>query len=127
VHADGFGFEEDLSTRVEPGGYEILHDLVLAVHRDRPPAGELVHIDAVALPAETQFDPVVDHPFLLHPITDTRVGQHVNRVLLEHARPDSVFDVVAAAVLEHDRLDALKVQEVREHQPRGSCPHDPNL
>src|SRR5829696_7906084 len=42
VDADSFGLEEDLSARVEPGGDEILDDLVLAVDRNRA-SGKLFH------------------------------------------------------------------------------------
>ncbi len=127
VETDGFGLEDDLPARVEPGGDEVLDDLVLAVHRDRTPSGELVHVDAVALPTEPQLDAVMDHTLLLHTVTDTRLVQQVDRVLLQHARPDPLLDVVAAADLEHDRLDALQVQKVREHKPRRSGPDDPDL
>src|SRR5215210_5308554 len=125
--ADGFGFEDDLSARLEPGGDEVFHHLVLAVDRDRASPGELEQVDAVALPVEPQLDAVVDHPLPLHPVADARLVQQVDRALLQHARPDPVLYVIAAAGLEHDRLDTLQVQQVREQQPRRSTPDDPNL
>ena len=69
----------------------------------------------------------MDHPLPVHRVTDAQLSQQVDRVLFEHACPDPILDVVAAVPLEHDRLDVLQVQKVREHQPRRPRPDDPNL
>ncbi len=42
--------------------------------------------------------------------------QQVDGALLEHARADAVLAVVAAAALEHDRLDAAAAQELGQHE-----------
>src|SRR3954468_16612335 len=38
VDAGVLGLEDDLSARIDPGADEVLHHLVLAINRDRPPA-----------------------------------------------------------------------------------------
>ena len=53
--------------------------------------------------------------------------QQVDGALLEHAGAHALLDVLAAAVLEHDRLDAAQVQQVREQQPGGAGADDADL
>jgi hypothetical protein len=81
----------------------------------------------VAAPAEPQLDAVVDHPLAPHPLADAELGEQVDRPLLEHAGADTVLDVVARAVLEDDRLDALSVQQLSEREPRRTGAHDADL
>jgi hypothetical protein len=47
-----------------------------------------VQVDAVALSTEPQLDAVVDHPFLLRLISDSRLGQQIDGALLEHTSSD---------------------------------------
>ena len=58
---------------------------------------------------------------------DPGVDEEVGDRLLEHAGADAVLDVVAAPVLQHDRLDALAVEEVREREACGPGADDPDL
>ena len=51
----------------------------------------------------------------------------IDRALLEHAGAHALDDVVPAAVLEDDRVDALEVQQVAEHQPGGAGADDADL
>ena len=53
--------------------------------------------------------------------------EQVDRALLEHAGADALLDVLAAAGLQHDRLDALGLQQLREHQSRRPGADDPDL
>ena len=50
---------------IEPGGNQVLHDLLLAVDRDPATAGESREVDPVPLPLELQLDAVVNEPFFL--------------------------------------------------------------
>ena len=102
---------------VEPRGDQVLDDLGLAVDDDRPAVGELAERDPVPLAVELELDPVVDDALALQPLADAGLGEQVDRALLEHAGPDPVLDVVAAAVLEHDRLDPRPLEQPRERQP----------
>ena len=81
----------------------------------------------MALAVELQLDAVVDDPLPLQAVADTGVDEEVRRALLEHAGADTMLDVVSAAVLEHDGLDAFAVEQVREHQPGGTGADDRHL
>ncbi len=70
---------------------------------------------------------MVDDPFALHPLAHAGLGQQVGDALFEHSRPDPRLDVLAAPVLEHDRVDPLQVQEVREHEARWAGADDADL
>ena len=58
---------------------------------------------------------------------DPRLGEQLDRSLLQHARADAVLDVVAAAVLEHDRLDPGALEQSRERQPGRPGTDDADL
>ena len=81
----------------------------------------------MALPGELELDAVVDDPLALHPLPHARLDEQVGCALLEHARADAVLDVLAAAVLEHDRLDALALEQPGEHQAGGAGADDADL
>ncbi len=136
VDGDVRHLEEQREIRVEPRGDQILHDLGLAVDRDRAPACELAQWDAMPLAVELKLDAVVDDSLVQHAVPHSRLDEEIGRALLEHAGADPVLDVVAATVLEHDRLDALALEQagqsqpgrsgaddrhLRSHQPLGSC------
>ena len=127
VNRDVGHLEEQREIRVEPREDQILDDLGLAVDRDRSAAGELAERNAMALAVELELDAVVDDPLPLQAVADTGVDEEVRRALLEHTGADTMLDVVSAAVLEHDGLDAFAVKEVREHQPGGTGADDRDL
>jgi hypothetical protein len=76
---------------------------------------------------EAQFYSVMGKAFALHPFTDACFDQQVDGALLEQAGADSLLDVLPAARFQHHGLDALKVEQMREHQPGGSCTDDADL
>ena len=127
VHADVVDLEEQRQPALQPRGDQVLDDLRLSVDHDRAPAGELAERDPVALAVELELDPVVDDAFALQPVGDARLRQQLDGALLEDARPDPVLDVVAAAVLEHDRLDPRALEQPRERQPRRAGADDSHL
>ena len=88
---------------------EVLDNLLLAIHRDRTPAGELVQVDTIAAPAEAQLDPMVDRPLPLHAFPEAGLRQKVDRAVLQHPRSHRRLQLVAGADLKHHRLDALQV------------------
>jgi hypothetical protein len=51
----------------------------------------------------------------------------VHRRLLEHAGAHALLHVLAVAALDHDGLDAPKLQQAAEHQPRGPASDDRDL
>jgi hypothetical protein len=80
-----------------------------------------MHIDAMAAPAKTQLDAVMDESLSPHPLADARFVQDVYSALLQNARPDAALDVLAAAGFDHDGLDALQPQQTAEQQSRRAC------
>src|SRR5262245_11781630 len=127
AHAHVLDFEEYLGAGVEPGADQILNDLGLAVDRDGAPAGQLMHIDAMATPAKTQLDAVVDESLSTHPLADASFVEDVHSALLQHARPDAALDILAAAGFDHYGFDALQPQQTTEQQSRRPCPYDADL
>src|SRR5262245_21944902 len=110
--------EEDTPIRGEPGADEILDDLLLRVHRDRAAAGQAGKVDAMAAPAEAQFDAAMNESLSPHAFSRAAFAKQVRRRLLEHTGANALLDVLPAAIFENDRLDALQMQEVRKQQPR---------
>ena len=81
----------------------------------------------VALAAELEMDAAVDDALPVGALADARVAEQVDRALLEHAGADPVLDVVAAAALEHDRLDARAVEQLGEREAGRAGADDPDL
>ena len=81
----------------------------------------------MAAAAEAQLDAVMAQAFALHPLADAGFGEEIDRALLEHAGAHAMLDVVAVAALEHDRLDAGAVQQMRQHESRGTRAEDAYL
>jgi hypothetical protein len=127
VNGDVGHLEEQREISVEPRCDQVLDDLGLAVDRDRAAAGELAQWDAMTLAVELELDAVVDDSLPPQALADTGIDEQVGRSLLEHAGADTMLDVVSAAVLQHDRLDAFAVKKVREHQPGGAGADDRHL
>src|SRR5262249_12865982 len=84
-------------------------------------------IDVMQGAAEGEIDAVVEHAFALHALAHPGLDQEIACPLLDETGADAVFDIVAAAVLQHDRLDARQMQQMRQHQPGGPRPHDADL
>ena len=100
---------------------------MLGVNRNAASAGELAEVDAVAASAESQLDAVVHQALAPHSIAQAGFIQQVDGALLQHAGPDTLLDVLPAPGLDHHRLDALQVQQVRQHQTGRAGAHDSNL
>src|SRR5262245_12196912 len=77
-----------------------------------------MHIDAMATPAKTQLDAVVDESLSAHPLADARFVEDVHSALLQHSRPDAALDILAAAGFDHYGFDALQPQQAAEQQSR---------
>ena len=79
------------------------------------------------LAVELQLDAVVHEALAAHALAHARGVQQIDGALLEHARADPLLDVLATARLEHDRLDALELEQLRQHQPRRAGADDADL
>jgi hypothetical protein len=60
----------------------------------------------------------VPHAFAVEPLANTRLPQEIDRPLFEHAGAHAFNDVLAAAVFDDDRIDAVEVKKMAEHQAR---------
>src|SRR6516225_1937262 len=59
--------------------------------------------------------------------SDANLVEDVDAALLEDTRPHALLNVVAAAVLDHHRLDALEMEQMRQQQPGRTSADDPDL
>ena len=127
AHRDVTDLEQQRSRVREPRLDQVLDHLLLSVDDDRTAGRVFGEVDPVALAAEAQFDAVMLHAFAVQPVRDARIRQHVDGALFEDAGPHAMLDVVAVAVLEHDRFDPRAVQQVGEQQPGGARADDSDL
>ena len=81
----------------------------------------------MAVAAEAQLDPLVHHPLALQAVRHARLGEQVDRALLEHAGAHAPLDVLARAQLEHDGVDPAQLEQAGEHEPRRPGSHDRDL
>src|SRR5215469_10993924 len=117
----------NVPARPQPGVDQISYDVCLRIDGDGAPASQVVKVNAMIATLKTQRNSVVDEALTEHPLSDTHVGQQVDGVLLENARPYPLLYVFASSRFQHDRLNALQVQQVRQHQPRRPGPNNSNL
>ena len=113
---DAARFEQNLPAGPQPRGIQILHHLVLGVHRDRAAAGERVHIDAMPVAGEAQFDAVMHQSFAMQPLAHARLGEQIHRALLQHARAHPLFGMFAGLSFDHYGIDAFEMEQGREDQ-----------
>ena len=81
----------------------------------------------MAATAEAQLDAVMGQAEAFETLADAGFNQQVDGALFEQAGANPLFDILAAASLEHDRLDAGEVEQMREHQARGARADDADL
>ncbi len=127
VDADVGDVELDGPSGVETGADQVLHHFLLAVDRDRAAAGQRREVDPVSAAAEAKLDAMVQESFAGEAFADARALEELDRRMLEHARAHAMLDVVAAAVLDDDRVNALEMQQMREQEPRGPRADDADL
>jgi hypothetical protein len=58
---------------------------------------------------------------------DACLDEQVRASLLQNTRPDPVFHIVAAAVLEYDGLDSLELEQPGKREPRWARADDADL
>jgi hypothetical protein len=126
IGGDVLDLEQQRLAGRAPRRDQVLHDLLLAVDHDRA-ADQLLEVDPVPLAVVAQLDPLVDRALAVHPLADARLAQGVHRALLEHAGAHALDHVLLVAVLEHDRLDPVQVQEMREQQAGRAGADDADL
>ena len=85
-----------------------------------------MHVDQLAV-AEADVDRLVDHAFAAQPLIEPKLGHQVDGALLQHAGAHAVFHIGAAARFEHDAVDALAIEQMREEEARGPRADDSDL
>ena len=126
VHRDVVDLELDRPAGLDPRRDQVLHDLLLPVDRDVT-ARELAQVDAVTGALELELEPVVGEPLLVQACADADLGQQLDGPVLEDARAHAALDVLPAAGLEHDGVDPLQVEELRQHETGRAGAHDRDL
>jgi hypothetical protein len=54
----------------------------------------------------------MNQSFAPHPLTYPHFSKQVNRTLFEYARPDPFLDILLAATLNDERVNAFEMQKV---------------
>ncbi len=127
LDADILDVEVQRPAGFEPRVDEIAHDLVLSVDRDRAAPRQRIHIDVMARALEREIQAFVAHAFAREALADADLRHEIDRALLEDARAHALDHVLLAAVLDDDRVDALPVEQVPEHEPGRTCADDGDL
>ncbi len=127
VNADGFRLEKRRHAGSESRGNQILDHFMLRVNGDRFAAGELGEVDAVTGTIEAQLHSRVNEAFPLQARADARFHQQIDGALLKHARANALLDIFLRARFEHDRMNALQVQQMRKRESGGACSDDSDL
>ena len=81
----------------------------------------------ISLPREADVDRLVDHAFAPQPLIEAKFVHQVDRALLQHAGAHAILHIGAAARLEHDAIDALAIEKMREKQARRTRADDGDL
>jgi hypothetical protein len=127
VHADIFGVEMQRPARREARFDQIVNDFVLAIDRDGPASRKFRHVDAVTDASEGEVDAVVSHAFPREPIAHADLVHQIDRSLFEHTRAHTFDDMLTTPVFDDDRVDALEVEEVPEHETSRPSAYDAHL
>ena len=106
---------------------QVLGQLGLAVHHHRAAAAVLVQIDPLHLAVVGDEEAFVDLAFAVHALAALRLAHQRGEAVLQHAGADAAEHVLAALPLQHDGVDALQVQQLRQQQPRRAAADDANL
>ena len=103
------------------------HDLILRINRDGAAVGEFLEVNAMSAAAETKPDAVVGKPFAFEPLANTRLFEQIDSSLLEQASTHALLDVLPAARLDDNRLDALQVKKMGQQEARWPGADDSDL
>src|SRR5262245_59589335 len=84
-HLDVTGLEQETLALGDCRGDQVLDELVLAIHRDRTPAGEVLEVDVVIPTANPKKNAAMDQALAAHALTDADAFQQRGCVVLEHS------------------------------------------
>src|SRR5271168_2010528 len=78
-------------------------------------------------PAKPQVDSAMNQALALQPVAHSHFDHQIYGALLKDAGSDPLFAILAAARFQNHRFDTAKVEQLREHEPRGTRADDSNL
>src|SRR6185312_4827948 len=111
---------EGLQAESGPGLHQVAGHLGLAVH-GHGSADQVLEGQAVSLAIQAQLHAGVNQAFGIQSVRDSQLPQQGNSALLQDAGPDPAEDVVGAAMLQDDVVDASVVQELAQQKSCGTC------
>jgi hypothetical protein len=76
---------------------------------------------------DQKLNTAVREPLLAHSLARTDLFDEVRDPMFNDACADSLFDIVAAAALKNDIVNALAVEQSAEQEPRGPRTDDDHL
>ena len=81
----------------------------------------------MALALHRDLDAMMPEAFAIEPGMSPRLAQQLHRRGLQYAGTDAALDMLPAAGLEDDGLDARKMEKLREEQARRTGADDCDL
>src|SRR5262249_54562181 len=123
THSDLFRFEDHLAAGGCARVVEVFQHLMLRVDGDGF-AGKFLEIEPMAAAAEAEFDAVVYQTFALHSFSNAHLREQVNGALLEDSGPHALLGVLAAAVFDHDGIDAAEIEEMGKDEAGRASAYD---
>jgi hypothetical protein len=75
-----------------------------------------MHVDTMAAAIEAKFDAVMNQAFAPHACAYAGLVEQIDCALLENARADPRFRMLARLGFKNDGIDAFEMEQVREHQ-----------
>src|SRR5688572_742927 len=105
---------------------QVLHHFVLSVDSDTA-ARQSAKVDVPALSVDIDEHTVMEHALAPQSVADTAVDEQIDGTLFQHSRTHALDDVIPGAIFHNDRVDPRHVQQVSQHQARGTCSHNAYL
>ena len=106
---------------------QVARELGLPVDDHRIAVGQPLQVHALPDAVVGDVEALVDLPLAVHPLGDLRLAHQRREPVLQHARANASEHVVAAVLLQYDRVDAAQVEELRQQEARGAAPDDSHL
>jgi hypothetical protein len=97
------------------GVHQVAGNLGLPVDGDNL-ASRLLHVDAMAHPAEGEFDAIMDEAFTVQPVTGADFAEQRHRPFFEQAGADTAEHIVRRLAFQNDAVDAASVEQLSQQQ-----------
>src|SRR5262249_31128386 len=91
---------------------QVFNHFVLTVNCDGFSAREFRHVDVMPASLKADVKTVVPQTFTQEPVADANRVHQIHGSLLENAGPHALDYVIAAAILDDDRIDSDEMEKV---------------